>query len=80
MEEFELHLEVVPNKMGDFTETLIDYEIDNEIIGKTEDGNIIVLVKYDNDQQEGIGDLLEIAELYELDDEDEDEDENEEED
>lgn len=74
MQEFELHLEVAPDKMGDFTETLVDFEIDNEIIGKTEDGNIIVQVNYDDDQQEGIGDLLEIAEVYELDEDEEDED------
>ena len=73
MEEFELNLEVTPEKMGDFTETIVDFEINNEIIGKTEDGNIIIQLKYDDDQQEGIGDLLEIAEVYEFDLEEEEE-------
>ena len=73
MEEFELNLEVAPEKMGDFTETIVEFEINNEIIGKTEDGNIIVQLKYDDDQQEGIGDLLEIAEVYEFDLEEEEE-------
>jgi len=73
MEKFELNLEVAPEKMGDFTETIVEFEINNEIIGKTEDGNIIIQLKYDDDQQEGIGDLLEIAEVYEFDVEDEEE-------
>ena len=73
MEEFELNLEVAPEKMGDFTEIIVDFEINNEIIGKTEDGNIIIQLKYDDDQQEGIGDLLEIAEVYEFDLEEEEE-------
>lgn len=79
MENFELKLEVETDNLVEVTEILVDYDITNEIIGNTEDGNILIHIEYDDDQQEGIGDLLNIAEIYENDDENTDEDDDEEE-
>lgn len=75
MENFKLKLEVETDSLVAATQTLVDYDITNEIIGSTEDGNIIIHVEYDDDQQEGIGDLLNIAEIYEDDENDDEEEE-----
>ncbi len=71
MENFELKLKVETDNLVEVTQTLVDYDITNEIIGNTEDGNIIINVEYDDDQQEGIGDLLKVAEIYEDEEEEE---------
>ena len=74
MENFELKLAVETDNLVEATEILVDYDITNEIIGNTEDDNIIIHIEYDDDQQEGVGDLLKIAEIYEDDEDDDEED------
>lgn len=80
MEEFELKLQVKAKKMPDFAVALMDFEIKNEIVGLTEDGDLIIQVEYDNDQQEGIGELLKVSEIFEDDFDEEDNFDDEEED
>jgi hypothetical protein len=78
MKKDELKFQVEAKNMPEFTSTLIDFEMDNEIIGITEDDEIIVHVIFDDDQQEGIGNLLQISTLFEDEDDDEIEEDEEE--
>jgi hypothetical protein len=75
MDTVELKLQVETENMAEFTKTLIEYDIDNEIVGHTEDDEIIIQIEYGFDQQDGVDELLQIAEIYEDEDEDDDEEE-----
>tara|TARA_R110001592_G_scaffold45430_4_gene145185 strand:- start:2608 stop:2835 length:228 start_codon:yes stop_codon:yes gene_type:complete len=75
MELDELDFEVKPKNLSEFIDILVDFDIDNEIIGQTEDENPIIHIEYDEDGEEAVGQLLEIGKIIEVDsDEDEDED------
>ena len=68
---FEVPFEV----MGDFTEKLTDLELENSIVGKTEDDEIEVEVYYDKSESKQVDELEEyLDELKEgLEEEEEDE-------
>jgi hypothetical protein len=74
MDTVELKLQVETENMPEFTKTLIEHEIDNEIIGHTEEDDIIIQIEYGFEQQDGVDELLEISEVFD-DDFDEDEEE-----
>ncbi|MBL4594033.1 MAG: hypothetical protein JKX68_09485 [Flavobacteriales bacterium] len=75
MENVALKLQVETENVPEFTRVLIEHEIDNEIIGHTEDDDIIIQIEYGFEQQDGVDELLEISEIFEDDlDEDEEED------
>lgn len=67
---FEVPAEVI----GDFTEKLTEFELENAIVGKNEDGEILIEVLYDKSESEEIDALEEYLEelVDELEDEDED--------
>jgi hypothetical protein len=79
MDTVELKLQVKANDMPEFTKTLVEYDIDNEIIGHTEDNEMIVQIDYGFEQQDAVDELLEISEIFE-DDQDEEIEEDEEDD
>jgi hypothetical protein len=67
MDTVELKLQVEAENMAEFTKTLIDHEIDNEIIGHTEGDDIIIQIEYGFEQQDAVDELLEISEVFESD-------------
>jgi hypothetical protein len=79
MENVALKLQVETENVPEFTRVLIEHEIDNEIIGHTEDDDIIIQIEYGFEQQDGVDELLEISEIFE-DDQDEEIEEDEEDD
>lgn len=64
---------VQESKLPEFVKVITDNEIDNEIIGQSEDGEYYISVEVKEDDLELMGDLFELAEP--LDDEDEDDSE-----
>jgi hypothetical protein len=79
MDTVELKLQVKANDMPEFTKTLVEYDIDNEIIGHTEDNEMIIQIDYSFEQQDAVDELLENSEIFE-DDQDEEIEEDEEDD
>ena len=75
MDKVTLKLEVETENMPDFTKILTEHEIENEIIGHTEENEIIIQIEYDFEQQDAVDELLEISEIFE-DDFDEEEEDN----
>jgi len=63
--------EVTPDQMADFAEMLAELELDNDIAGKTEDGDIIIHVFYERDDSDKVLELMEWLDETES-DEDED--------
>lgn len=75
MEKAALKLQVAAKNMPEFTKILIENDIDNEIVGHTEDEELIIHVEYGEPQEEAVEDLLEFSEIFEDDfDEEEEED------
>lgn len=70
----EMDFIVKPKNLSEFIEILVDYEIDNEIIGQTEDKHPIIHTEYDEFNEDAIEHLMEIAEVVEREDEELDED------
>lgn len=70
--EFEVPAEV----FGDFTERLAETELNNRVLGKTEDDEIRIVVSYEKNQTDLIDDLEEYLEELIESIEEEDEDEN----
>lgn len=70
----ELDFEVKPKNLSEFIEILVDFEIDNEIIGQTEDKHLIIHTEYDEFNEDAIEHLMELAEVVETEDEELDED------
>lgn len=68
----ELDFMVKPRKLSEFIEILVDYEIDNEILGQTEDKYLIIHLEFDEDNEEAIEHLMELAEVVETEEIDED--------
>jgi len=65
MDTVTLKIQVEAENIAEFTKTLIDHEIDNEIIGHTEDDDIIIQIEYGFEQEDGVDELLEISEIFE---------------
>lgn len=73
MEKNELDFEVKSKNLSEFIDILVDFDIDNEIIGQTDDNNPIIHIEFDEDGEEGVNQLLEIATIIDVDfDEEED--------
>lgn len=73
MEKNELDFEVKSKNLSEFIDILVDFDIDNEIIGQTDDNNPIIHIEFDEDGEEGVNQLLEIANIIDVDfDEEED--------
>ncbi|NQX97722.1 MAG: hypothetical protein HRT73_07555 [Flavobacteriales bacterium] len=70
MENVALKLQVETENVPEFTRVLIEHEIDNEIIGHTEDDDIIIQIEYGIEQQDGVDELFEISEIFEEEEED----------
>lgn len=69
--------EVPTEAFGDFTEKLTELELENTILGKTEDDEIVVQVNYEKEDAKVVDELEEHLENLKeelLGDEDEDED------
>ena len=75
-----ISFEVPSEVMGDFTEKLTDLELENSIVGKTENDEIEVEVYYDKSESKQVDELEEyLDELKEgLEDEHEEEEEEDE--
>jgi hypothetical protein len=72
--------EVPQEVIGDFTEKLTELELENSIVGKTENGKIEIEVSYEKSESDQVDELEEyLGELIDNLDEEEDEDGNEEE-
>ncbi len=70
--------EVAPEIIGDFTEKLTEMELENSIVGKTEDEEIEIEVYYEKGEAKQIDELENyLEELRELLSEEEDEDDEE---
>lgn len=65
---------VEPENLPEFIEILVDYEIDNEIIGQTEDNYPIIHIEFEEDNEEAIVQLMELGEVLETEEEEIDED------
>lgn len=65
----ELDFEVKPKNLSAFIEILVDFEINNEIIGQTEDKHLIIHTEYDEFNEDAIEHLMELAEVVETEDE-----------
>jgi len=50
-------IEVPTDLITDFTELLVSSELDNEVAGTTEDGDIIINVFYDSEDRAKVFDL-----------------------
>lgn len=75
-----ISFEVPSEVMGDFTEKLTDLELENSIVGKTENDEIEVEVYYDKSESKQVDELEEYLDelkesLEEEDSEEEEEDE-----
>jgi hypothetical protein len=73
--------EVPSEVIGDFTEKMTDLELENSIVGKTDDDEILVEVLYDKSEITEVDELEEylsslIDGMEDEDDEEEEEDEN----
>ena len=77
--------EVPSEVIGDFTEKLTELELENSIVGKTQDNEIEVEVYYDKSESKQVDELEEYLDelkggLGEADDEDDDDEDDEDED
>ena len=70
--------EVPQEVIGDFTEKLTELELENSIVGKTEDDEIKVEVHYEKNESKQVDELEEYLEelINNLDEEEEEEDED----
>lgn len=68
--------EVPGEVIGEFTEKMVELELENSIVGKTEDNEIVVEVLYEKSEAEQVDELEEyLDELIEqIDEEEEEED------
>ena len=73
--EFEVPTEII----AEFSDALAENNLDNEILGTNEEGEVIVQVSYEKDEREGVFALTEIIDDYFEDEESEEEEEEEEE-
>ena len=73
--EFEVPTEII----AEFSDALAENNLDNEIQGTNEEGEVIVQVSYEKDEREGVFALTEIIDDYFEDEESEEEEEEEEE-
>ena len=72
-------MEVPPELIGDFTEKLIELELENSITGKNDDDEILVDIFYEKEETSAIDELEEFLdeqklELLEEEEEEEEED------
>ena len=67
---------VQASKLPEFVKIITDNEVDNEIIGQSENGEYYISVEVSEDDLELMGDLFELAEPY--DEEEDDSEENDE--
>ena len=75
MSKVALKLQVAAENMPAFTKILTEHDIDNEIVGHTEEEELIIHVEYAEPQEGAIEDLLEFSEIFEEDfDQEEEED------
>lgn len=63
--------EVQPEQMVGFAELLAKHELENEIAGKTEEGDIIINVYYETEDSEEVLELLEYLDESDSDDDEE---------
>jgi len=73
--EFEVPTEII----AEFSDALAENNLDNEILGTNEEGEVIVQVSYEKDEREGVFALTEIIDDYFEEEESEEEEEEEEE-
>ena len=73
--EFEVPTEII----AEFSDALAENNIDNEILGTNEEGEVIVQVSYEKEEREGVFALTEIIDDYFEEEESEEEEEEEEE-
>lgn len=62
--------------MVEFTEILTKNEIENEIIGITDESEIIVYVEFTDEQGEAIAKLTELVDYYDYEESDDDNDDD----
>ncbi len=70
----ELDFVVKPKNLPEFIKILVDYEIDNEIIGQNDDNYPIIHIEYEQDHEEAIMQLMEVAKVVKTEDEELEED------
>ncbi len=75
-----MSFEVPQEVIGDFTEKLIELELENSIVGKTEDEEIEIEVSYEKSESKLVDELEEFLEELKEDLEDEQDDDPDEED
>jgi hypothetical protein len=67
-------LNVPAEIMTDFANLIADHEIDNEIMGATDEGEIIIEVRYEKEDRQGIFELMEMIDDYYSEEEEENQD------
>lgn len=50
--------------LADVADKIVEHDLVNEILGSTEDGEIIVEISYEKNQRESVFDIQEIIEDY----------------
>lgn len=70
-------MEVPEEVIGDFSDRMVELELDNTILGRSEDNDLLIEVHYEKDESKEVDELEEyLAELIAELDETEEEDEN----
>ena len=67
--------QVQASNLPEFVKVITDNEIDNEIIGQSENGEYYISVEVSEDDLELMGDLFELAEPYDEEEDDSEDDE-----